>query len=38
LINGKQLADLMIELEVGVRTSRKLDFKRLDEDFFLNEN
>jgi restriction system protein len=37
LIDGKQLADLMIEHEVGVRTSRKLAFKRIDEDFFLDE-
>jgi restriction system protein len=34
LIDGKQLADLMIEHDVGVRTSRELSFKRVDEDFF----
>jgi restriction system protein len=38
LIDGKQLADLMIEQEIGVRTSRKLAFKRIDEDFFLGED
>jgi restriction system protein len=37
LIGGKQLADLMIEHEVGVRTNRKLAFKRIDEDFFSDE-
>lgn len=34
LIDGDQLADLMIEHDVGVRISRALSFKRLDEDFF----
>lgn len=34
LIDGRRLADLMIEHDVGVRTSRALEFKRLDEDFF----
>jgi restriction system protein len=37
LIDGQQLADLMIEHNVGVRTSRALEFKRLDEDFFAEE-
>jgi restriction system protein len=37
LIDGKQLADLMIEHNVGVRISRALEFKRLDEDFFAEE-
>jgi restriction system protein len=37
LIDGRQLADLMIEHEVGVRTSRQIAFKRIDEDFFLEE-
>jgi restriction system protein len=37
LIDGKQLADLMIEHNVGVRTSRAITFKRLDEDFFAEE-
>lgn len=34
LIDGKRLADLMIEHRVGVRTNRVLEFGRLDEDFF----
>jgi len=34
LIDGKLLTELMIEHGVGVRSSRKLEFKRLDEDFF----
>lgn len=38
LIDGKLLADLMIEHEVGVRTSRSIAFKRIDEDFFLEED
>jgi restriction system protein len=37
LIDGQQLAELMIEHEVGVRTSRSISFKRLDEDFFTEE-
>ena len=34
LIDGQRLADLMIEHNVGVRISRAMEFKRLDEDFF----
>ena len=34
LIDGQRLADLMIEHNVGVRVSRSIDFKRVDEDFF----
>ena len=34
LIDGKRLAELMIQHGVGVRSSRTLEFKRLDEDFF----
>jgi restriction system protein len=34
LLDGANLADLMIEHGVGVRTSRTIDFRRLDEDFF----
>lgn len=34
LIDGARLADLMIEHNVGVRVSRALEFKRIDEDFF----
>jgi restriction system protein len=37
LISGFELADLMIEHGVGVRTSRALEFKRLDEDFFTED-
>jgi restriction system protein len=34
LIDGQRLADLMIEHNIGVRLSRALEFKRIDEDFF----
>jgi restriction system protein len=34
LLNGQNLAELMIEHGGGVRTSRPIEFKRLDEDFF----
>jgi restriction system protein len=34
LIDGQRLADLMIEHGVGVRLSRGIEFKRIDEDFF----
>ena len=34
LIDGQSLADLMIEYNVGVRINRALEFKRLDEGFF----
>ena len=34
LIDGERLTELMIEHDVGVRTSRKIAIKRLDEDFF----
>jgi restriction system protein len=34
LIDGETLALLMIEHGVGVRTNRTIEFKRLDEDFF----
>ncbi len=37
LIDGRRLADLMIEHDVGVRVSRAIEFKRLDEDFFAEE-
>lgn len=37
LIDGRELADLMIEHDVGVRRYRKVEFKRLDEDFFSEE-
>ena len=38
LLDGHNLADLMIEHGVGVRTSRAIEFKRLDEDFFSEDN
>ncbi len=37
LIDGQRLAELMIEHGVGVRVSRAIEFKRLDEDFFTEE-
>lgn len=37
LIDGQRLTDLMIEHDVGVRISRAIAFKRLDEDFFSEE-
>jgi restriction system protein len=37
LIDGKRLTELMIEHGVGVRSSRVMEFKRIDEDFFAEE-
>jgi restriction system protein len=37
LINGKRLTELMVDHGVGVRISRTVEFKRLDEDFFSEE-
>lgn len=37
LIDGQELADLMVEHGVGVRSYRTVKFKRLDEDFFGEE-
>jgi restriction system protein len=37
LVDGEQLTELMVEHGVGVRTSRAISFKRLDEDFFTEE-
>ncbi|WP_456189432.1 restriction endonuclease [Rhizobium sp. Z1P35] len=37
LIDGQELADLMAEHGVGVRSYRTVEFKRLDEDFFGEE-
>lgn len=37
LIDGQRLAHFMIEHNVGVRVSRAIEFKRLDEDFFSEE-
>jgi restriction system protein len=38
LIDGERLADLMIEHNVGVRVARAIEFKRVDEDFFSEED
>jgi restriction system protein len=38
LIDGQNLADLMIEHDVGVRLNRAIQFKRIDEDFFSEED
>jgi restriction system protein len=38
LIDGRRLSDLMIEHNVGVRLSRAVEFKRLDEDFFAEDD
>lgn len=37
LIDGQRLTELMIAHSVGLRSSRVLEFKRLDEDFFAEE-
>lgn len=37
LINRKRLTELMVEHGVGVRITRTVEFKRLDEDFFSEE-
>ena len=37
LIDGVRLTELMVEHNVGVRTSRMLEFKRLDEDYFTED-
>jgi restriction system protein len=38
LINGPRLTELMIEFGIGVRGSRLVEVKRLDEDFFSEES
>jgi restriction system protein len=38
LIDGQRLADLMMEHDIGVRISRAIQFKRVDEDFFAEED
>ena len=38
LVDGKELARLMIEYEVGVATSRKYEIKRIDLDYFAGED
>ena len=37
LIDGARLTELMVEFGVGVRTSRVIEVKRLDEDFFADD-
>ena len=37
LIDGSRLTELMVEFGVGVRASRIIEVKRLDEDFFADE-
>jgi restriction system protein len=37
LIDGRRLADLLLEHNLGVRVSRKYELKRVDEDFFSEE-
>lgn len=37
LIDGQRLAELMIEYNVGVRVARTVEIKRVDEDFFSEE-
>jgi restriction system protein len=37
LIDGTRLTELMVEFGVGVRVSRVVEVKRLDEDFFTDE-
>lgn len=38
LIDGARLTELMLEFGVGVRTSRTIELKRLDEDFFSEDS
>jgi restriction system protein len=38
LIDGQRLADLMVENNVGVRVNRAIEFKKIDEDFFSEED
>ena len=37
LIDGKRLASLMIEHNVGTRTKQTIELKAIDEDFFLED-
>ena len=37
LIDGQQLAQLMIKYDIGVRVEETLHIKKIDEDFFLSE-
>lgn len=38
LIDGARLTDLMVEHNIGVRVSRAIEFKRLDEDYFTEDD
>jgi len=38
LIDGMRLTELMIEHNVGVRLNRAIEFKRIDEDFFAEDD
>lgn len=38
LIDGSTLTDLMVEHDIGVRVNRAVQFKRIDEDFFIEED
>jgi restriction system protein len=38
LMDGQRLAELMTEHNVGVRVSRTVEFKRVDEDFFTEDD
>jgi restriction endonuclease Mrr len=37
LIDGSRLSELLVEFGVGIRVSRVVGVKRLDEDFFADE-
>jgi restriction system protein len=37
LINGEELADLMIDYNVGVSIAVSYDVKRIDSDYFIEE-
>jgi restriction system protein len=38
LIDGQRLTDLMIEHDVGLRVIRAIQFKRIDEDYFAEDD
>jgi restriction system protein len=38
LIDGQRLADLLIEHNVGVLVGRRVEFKRIDENFFSEDD
>ena len=37
LVDGKELACLMIQYQVGVTTARRYDIKRIDLDYFATD-